>query len=69
MLNLKRASMTPKDKPRERPPRLADDREQSKLFIKKAREIEADEESSAADEVLGRLAKKPPRRRRKKSSD
>jgi hypothetical protein len=38
----------------------ADDKEQSRLFIEKAREIGADEEKSAADELLGRLAKMPP---------
>jgi hypothetical protein len=38
----------------------ADDKEQSRAFIEKAREIEADEENSAAEELLGRLAKMPP---------
>jgi hypothetical protein len=33
---------------------------QSQLFIEKARAIGADEEKSAADEVMGRLAKAPP---------
>lgn len=42
-----------------------DDKEQSRLFIKKAREIGADETNSAADELIGRLAKKPPERRTK----
>jgi hypothetical protein len=37
-----------------------DDPEQSRLFIEKAREIGADEEHSAADELLGHLHKKPP---------
>jgi hypothetical protein len=37
-----------------------DDPEQSRLFIKKAREIEADETSSAADELLRNLANQPP---------
>jgi len=37
-----------------------DDPQQSQLFIKKAREIEADETSSAADDLLGKLAKQPP---------
>jgi hypothetical protein len=37
-----------------------DDTEQSKAFIEKAREIEADEEHSAADKLMERLAKKPP---------
>jgi hypothetical protein len=37
-----------------------DDAEQSKAFIKKAREIEADEERSAADKLMERLAKTPP---------
>lgn len=40
-----------------------DDPEQSKLFIKKAREIGADEESWAADELLGHLRNKPPKPR------
>ena len=42
-----------------------DDKEQSKLFIKKAREIGADEEHSVADELLGHLAKLPPQPKRK----
>jgi hypothetical protein len=36
-----------------------DDKEQSKAFIEKAREIGADEEKSAADELISRLAKTP----------
>jgi hypothetical protein len=43
----------------------ADDKEQSKLFIEKAREIEADEERSAADKLIGRLAKMKPEPRKK----
>jgi hypothetical protein len=42
-----------------------DDKEQSKLFIKKAREIEADEERSAADELLSHLHRRPPEPRTK----
>jgi hypothetical protein len=42
-----------------------DDPEQSRAFIKKAREIEADEEKSAADELLKRLASKKPEPRAK----
>ena len=37
-----------------------DDKEQSKRFIEKAREIGADEESSSADEVMGKLGKTKP---------
>ena len=37
-----------------------DDKEQSKLFIEKAREIGADEEKSGADALMGQLAKLPP---------
>ncbi len=40
--------------------RKRDDPEQSKLFIEKAREIGADEEKSAADALMGQLAKLPP---------
>jgi hypothetical protein len=47
--------------------RKPDDKEQSKLFIKKAREISADEKRSAADELLGRLAKMPPEPRTRKT--
>ena len=43
---------------------LPDNRVQSKLFIKTAREVEADEGGSASDELLGRLAKKPPEPRK-----
>jgi hypothetical protein len=41
-------------------PTPRDDPEQSRAFIKKAREIDADEDRSDADELLGRLAKKKP---------
>jgi hypothetical protein len=40
-----------------------DDPDQSKAFIKKAREIEADEEHSAADKLMERLAKTPKSRK------
>jgi hypothetical protein len=43
-----------------RSPQKSDDPEQSKLFIEKAREIGADEDTSAADALMGRLAKLPP---------
>jgi hypothetical protein len=42
-----------------------DDPEQSKRFIDKARELGADEESSAADELLRHLHKKPPEPKKK----
>jgi hypothetical protein len=45
-----------------------DDKEQSKLFIEKAREIGADEEKSRSDELIGRLAKKLPEPRKIKKS-
>jgi hypothetical protein len=48
------------------PPAKADDREQSRLFIEKAREIGADEDKSAADELLGHLHSKPPEPRKPK---
>ena len=37
-----------------------DDKEQSKLFVEKAREIGADNDRSAADGLLVHLAKRPP---------
>jgi len=43
----------------------SDDREQSKLFINKAREIGSDEDKSDADTLIGQLAKKPPEPRKK----
>jgi hypothetical protein len=43
-----------------------DNPKQSRAFIEKAREIEADEERSVADELLGRLAKKQPEPHKKK---
>jgi hypothetical protein len=39
--------------------------EQSKAFIEKAREIEADEKHSAADKLMERLAKTKPEPRTK----
>jgi hypothetical protein len=47
-----------------RAPAKRDDLEQSKLFIEKAREIGADEDKSAADDLMGRLAKIPPEPRK-----
>jgi hypothetical protein len=47
----------------------ADDPEQSKSFIDKAREIGADEEKSPAGELLGRLAKMPPDPKAKRRPD
>jgi len=41
-----------------------DDPEQSKAFIEKAREIGADEEHSAADKLLGKLATLKPHPRK-----
>lgn len=41
-----------------------DDRAQSKKFIETAREIDADEESSAADSIMGQLAKQAPEPRK-----
>jgi hypothetical protein len=52
--------MTKAPKPR------ADDSEQSKAFIEKAREIGADEKRSAADKLIGRLAKMKPEPRKGK---
>jgi hypothetical protein len=40
------------------------DKEQSRRFIETAREVEADEESSPADTLLGRLAKRTPEPRK-----
>jgi hypothetical protein len=45
-----------------------DDPEQSKAFIEKAREIEADEEHSAADELMKRMAKTKPQPKTSKPS-
>ena len=50
-----------KGQPRHKP----DDKEQSKLFMQKAREIEADEKRSAADKLIGHLHSKPPEPRKK----
>jgi hypothetical protein len=47
----------------------ADDKEQSRAFIEKAREIGADEKSSAADKLMERLAKTKPEPRAKKTQD
>jgi hypothetical protein len=44
----------------ERPAYEADDSEQSRAFIEKAREIGADEKRSAADKLMERLAKTKP---------
>jgi hypothetical protein len=46
-----------------------DDKEHSKLFIEKAREIRADEKRSAADILMERLAKTPPQKRRNRSDE
>jgi hypothetical protein len=44
-------------------PRKADDPKQSKAFIKKAREIGADEDRSSAGVLLSKLAKMQPKPR------
>jgi hypothetical protein len=41
-----------------------DDEEQSKLFLKKAHELDADRKNSKADELISHLAKKPPEPRK-----
>jgi hypothetical protein len=42
-----------------------DDEEQSKLFLKKAHEIGADDENALqSDKLIGQLAKKPPEPRK-----
>jgi hypothetical protein len=51
--------------PKHPKPQRHDDPEQSKAFIEKAREIEADEKRSAADELMERLAKTKPQPKRK----
>lgn len=43
-----------------------DDREQSRLFIKKAREIGADEKHSVSDALLAKLRSSPPQPRTKR---
>ncbi len=50
-------------------PRKPDDAEQSRLFIKKAREIGADEEHSEADELMKQLHKKPAEPRKKQGGE
>jgi hypothetical protein len=47
----------------------ADDKEQSRAFIEKAREIEADEKHSAADKLMERLAKTKPDPHKKGNSN
>jgi len=42
-----------------------DDPEQSALFMQKAREIGADEKRSAADMLMGQMAKTPPQPKKK----
>ncbi|WP_181174950.1 MULTISPECIES: hypothetical protein [unclassified Mesorhizobium] len=43
----------------------ADNPSQSRAFIEKAREIEADEKKSAADALMGKLAHMPPDHKQK----
>lgn len=45
----------------------SDDKEQSKRFIETAHEVEADDESSTADAVMGKLAKQPPQPKKQHS--
>jgi hypothetical protein len=54
--------MTPRQKPQKAGSRRAphDDPEQSRSFIEKAREIGADKDASATDQLMDRLAKMPP---------
>jgi len=57
----------PKSQPQKRTPK--DNPEQSKAFIEKAREIEADEKHSAADKLMGRLVKMKPEPRKSPKRD
>jgi hypothetical protein len=50
-------------------PRKADDPEQPKPFLEKAREIEAVEEHSPADKLMEPLAKTPPQKRGKRRDE
>lgn len=43
-----------------------DDKEQSKAFIEKAREIGADQKRSAADKLMGQMAKMKPEPKKSK---
>lgn len=61
------SAQTPRKSPKKRSP-SPDDTEQSKLFVKTARAIQADEGKSAADKLLGRLAKMPPEPRIRKKN-
>lgn len=54
----------PKRQPKAKVDPGRDDSEQSKSFIRKAREIEADEKHSASDQLIGRLAKMKPEPRK-----
>jgi hypothetical protein len=51
--------------PKTKPKTVPDDKEQSERFMETARKVGANRESSAADELLGRLAKQPPQARPK----
>jgi hypothetical protein len=44
---------------------VSDDEEQSRLFIEKAREIEADEKKSVSDELMRHMARMKPEPRKK----
>jgi hypothetical protein len=57
-----KASRNQKSRTTTRQPR--NDKEQSKLFIKTAREIGADEEHSATDKLMERLVKTKPEPRK-----
>ncbi|MGY4227757.1 hypothetical protein ACVMIH_005118 [Bradyrhizobium sp. USDA 4503] len=57
--------MNPKLKTQKKHRDQPDNPEHSKAFIDKAREIEADEDKSAADELMKRLATKKPEPRKK----
>jgi hypothetical protein len=54
-------------KAKEKPAKL-DDKEHSKLFIEKTREIGEDKKRSAADKLMERLAKTKPEPRKPKGS-
>lgn len=56
-----------KSGPTNKPKAKRDDPEQSRAFIEKAREIGADEDRSAADDLLGKLAKRPPEPHKKEN--
>ena len=66
-MSISKKNSSKKSRQSYRPVHRPDDKEQSRLFIEKAREIGADKQYSEADAIMRQLHKKPPEPQKKRT--